>query len=133
VVFSGHVDDDELPGYYGVADALLCLSEHEGYCVPLVEAMSLGVPVIAYAAGAVPETLRGGGLLLREKRPEEVAELLHLVVHDPRLRAAVLDSQARAVRGLRAIDFQRLLLDSLLPVLGAEPSGIPGGGDAGAG
>jgi glycosyltransferase involved in cell wall biosynthesis len=133
VVFSGHVDDDELPGYYGVAHAFLCLSEHEGYCVPLVEAMSLGVPVLAFAAGAVPETLRGGGLLLHEKSPEQVAELIRLVVHDRRMRAAVLDTQAQAMRELRGIDYQRLLLERLAPVLVGTRGGPGGGDDAGAG
>ena len=76
VVFTGQVDDDELYAYYRLADVFLCLSEHEGFCVPLQEAMHFGLPVIAYDAGAVRETLRGGGLLLQDKRPELVADLL---------------------------------------------------------
>jgi glycosyltransferase involved in cell wall biosynthesis len=127
VVFTGHVDDDELAAFYRIADVFLCLSEHEGYCVPLVEAMSCGVPVLAYAAGAVPETLRGGGILLREKAPEQVAELLHDVVHDARLRGAVLEAQAQAMRALRATDFEALLLERLSPVLGM-PTGRGGAG-----
>jgi glycosyltransferase involved in cell wall biosynthesis len=117
VVFTGQVDDDDLVAYYSLADAFVCLSEHEGYCVPLVEAMALGVPVVAYDAGAVGETLRGGGVLLQDKRPEVVAELLHGVVHDAALRRAVLDTQARAVRELRRLDFGALLVERLAPVL----------------
>jgi len=117
VVLTGHVEDDELRAYYSVADAFLCLSEHEGYCVPLVEAMHFGVPVLAFDAGAVRETLRGGGVLLTSKRPEEVAGLLHEVVTDARLRAAVLATQQRAVARLRSTDFGTLLLDRLRPVL----------------
>jgi len=60
VVFTGHVDDDELYACYRAADVFLCLSEHEGFCVPLQEAMHFGLPVVAYDAGAVRETLRGG-------------------------------------------------------------------------
>jgi glycosyltransferase involved in cell wall biosynthesis len=119
VVFTGQVDDDDLRACYDSAAAFLCLSEHEGYCVPLVEAMALGVPVVAYDAGAVRETLRGGGLLLREKRPEVVAELLHDVARDTPLRRAVLDSQERALDELRDLDFGALLLERLAPVLGA--------------
>lgn len=117
VVFSGQVDHDDLMAYYSIADAFLCLSEHEGFCVPLVEAMCLGVPVVAYDAGAVRETLRGGGLLLREKPPEVVAEILGEVVKPGGLRAAVLLSQARALAEWQALDFGALLLERLAPVL----------------
>ncbi len=121
VVFTGQVDDDELRAYYALADVFLCLSEHEGYCVPLVEAMALGVPVIARDAGAVRETLRGGGLLLRDERPEVVAELLHEVARDTALRRCVLAAQERAMTELRALDFGALLLERLAPVLNAAP------------
>ncbi|HET7295207.1 MAG TPA: glycosyltransferase family 4 protein [Vicinamibacteria bacterium] len=117
VVFAGHVDDEDLVAYYRVADAFLCLSEHEGYCVPLVEAMHFGVPVVAYDAGAVAETLHGGGVLLREKRLEVVAELVHELVADSRLRAEVLETQRRAVGEIRATDFGALLRERLEPVL----------------
>jgi glycosyltransferase involved in cell wall biosynthesis len=117
VVFSGHVDDDELRGYYQLADTFLCLSEHEGFCVPLVEAMHYGLPVLAYDAGAIRETLRGGGVLLSDKRPELVAELLFQVRHDAALRGAVLASQQRALAQIRAIDFRALLHERLAPVL----------------
>lgn len=118
VVFTGQVDDDDLLAFYSVSDLFLCLSEHEGFCVPLVEAMTLGVPVIAYDAGAVRETLRGGGVLLKKKRPEVVAELMGSLRSDPRLRAAVLATQDRAVAAVRATDFGALLLERLAPVLG---------------
>ena len=121
VVFAGHVDDDDLLAYYSVADVFLCLSEHEGFCVPLVEAMSFGVPVVAYDAGGVAETLRGGGLLLKEKRPEVLAELLgDLVVEGP-LRRALLETQEQAVREIRGIDFGSLLVEKLGPVLERRP------------
>ena len=117
VVFTGQVDDDDLYGFYRLADLFLCLSEHEGFCVPLQEAMVFGVPVIAYDAGAVRETLKGGGILLREKRPEVVAELIGEVLTDGTLRASLLATQARAVEQIRGIDFGALLRDRLRPVL----------------
>lgn len=92
VVFTGQVDDDDLYAYYREADIFLCLSEHEGFGVPLQEAMHFGVPVVAYDAGAVRETLRGGGILLREKRPEEVAELLGRLRPGEELREKVLST-----------------------------------------
>lgn len=124
VVFAGHVDDDELRAYYRASAVFLCLSDHEGYCVPLLEAMNFGVPVIAYDAGAVAETLRGGGVLLKEKRPEAVAELIACLTRDGALRASVLATQRRTLEALRATDFDALLLERLAPVLGdRRPSG----------
>jgi glycosyltransferase involved in cell wall biosynthesis len=117
VVFAGHVDDDELRAYYEVADVFLCLSEHEGYGVPLVEAMAHGVPVVAHAAGAVADTLDGGGVLLETKAPDLVAEVLDRVVRDAALRRAVLATQERVMTRLRATDYGALLLDRLSPVL----------------
>ena len=118
VVFTGHVDDDELRACYVVADLFLCLSEHEGYCVPLVEAMSFGIPVVAFDAGAVAETLRGGGVLLKQKHPEVVAELVEQVLEDAALKRQVLSTQERAIRALRGVDFGALLLERLGSVLG---------------
>jgi glycosyltransferase involved in cell wall biosynthesis len=118
VVFTGHVDDDDLLAYYSVADLFLCLSEHEGYCVPLLEAMNAGVPVLAYDAGAVRETLRGGGVLLKQKPPELVAELMERVLVDDAFRRALLETERRAMEQVRAVDFGALLLERLAPVLG---------------
>ncbi len=125
VVFTGQVDDEELYAYYRVADVFLCLSEHEGFCVPLQEAMHFSLPVIAYDTGAVRETLHGGGLLLQDKSPELVAELLDSLTHGGTLRRGVLASQARAIAEIRSTDFGALLQDRLRPVLGERaPSAL---------
>jgi glycosyltransferase involved in cell wall biosynthesis len=117
VVLTGHVTQDDLLAYYAVADVYLSLSEHEGFCVPLIEAMNAGVPVIAYETGAVRETLRGGGVLLQQKSPALVAELLHELRRDDGLRREVLRTQQRAMALIRATDFGAVLLDRLVPVL----------------
>jgi glycosyltransferase involved in cell wall biosynthesis len=117
VVFCGHVEDDELRSAYGLADVLVSLSEHEGYGVPLVEAMLAGVPVVAYDAGAVRETMSGGGVLLTSRRPELVAGVIESLVRDPGLRAAVLAGQEKVAARVRATDFGALLLSALAPVL----------------
>ena len=59
VHFVGHVSDEELVAFYEAADLFLCASEHEGFCVPLMEAFHMGVPVLAFAATAVPATMDG--------------------------------------------------------------------------
>ena len=117
VVFTGQAEDDELRAYYSVATAYVSLSEHEGFCVPLLEAMAFGVPVVAYDAGAVAETLAGAGVLLKTKPPEEVAGLLRRLVTDDALRAAVLAGQARRLDAARGEDGGGRLLEALRPVI----------------
>lgn len=119
VLFTGHLESDDLRACYAAADVFLCLSEHEGVGVPLLEAMLFGVPVVAWDATAVRETLRGGGVLLREKRPEVVAELIDRLLRDARLREAVLATQRRVIGEIESIDYPRLLLERLAPVLEA--------------
>jgi L-malate glycosyltransferase len=107
--FTGPVPDEDLGAFYRWADAYVSLSEHEGFCVPLVEAMAADVPILAYAAGAVPETLGGAGVLFSPKDLEVAAELLGLLVYDPGLRQQVLDGQRR-----RLADFDRGAIEARL-------------------
>jgi glycosyltransferase involved in cell wall biosynthesis len=72
---------------YRAAHAFVCLSEHEGFCIPLLEAFHFGVPVIARPACAVPEVVGDAALLVDDPDPAVVAELLHLAIGDPELRA----------------------------------------------
>jgi glycosyltransferase involved in cell wall biosynthesis len=113
VVFTGAVSQSELNAYYELADVFLGLSEHEGYGAPFIEAMHFGIPVIAFDAGAVRETLHGGGVLLTEKRPEVVAELVGIVMNDPATRAAVLTTQERALARIRSVDIGAKLNEAL--------------------
>jgi glycosyltransferase involved in cell wall biosynthesis len=96
--FTGPVPDEDLAAFYRWSDAYVSLSEHEGFCVPLVEAMAADVPIVAYAAGAVPETLGGAGLLFTPKDLEVAAELLGSVVYDRDVRAGVLEGQRRRLQ-----------------------------------
>ena len=96
--FTGPVPDDDLAAFYRWADVYVSLSEHEGFCVPLVEAMAADVPIVAYAAGAVPETLGGAGLLFSPKDLEVAAELVGSVVYDRKIRGGVLEGQRRRLR-----------------------------------
>jgi glycosyltransferase involved in cell wall biosynthesis len=98
VWFTGAVPTAELATYYRQADAYVSLSEHEGFCAPLVEAMAMDVPVVAYAATAVSETLDGAGLAFAPKDLEYAAELLGAVVYDEALRDSVLKGQQARVR-----------------------------------
>ncbi|MDP2727136.1 MAG: glycosyltransferase family 4 protein, partial [Dehalococcoidia bacterium] len=86
VSFPGRVAHPDLLAYYRMAKAYVCLSEHEGFCAPLVESMHLGVPVLAYASTAVPETMGEAGVLFRRKDYQAMAEVLDLLVGDEALR-----------------------------------------------
>ena len=97
VVFTDKVPFDEILAYYKVADVFLCMSEHEGFCVPLVEAMFFDVPIIAYASSAVPETLSGAGILLHEKNPLITAGVINKLVTDSTLRDAVIEGQRKRI------------------------------------
>jgi glycosyltransferase involved in cell wall biosynthesis len=86
----GWVSHGQLAAYYRAADVYVCLSGHEGFCVPLLEAMFHEVPVVATAAGAVPETLGAGGLLIVDDSPHVVATSVAHVVSDHTTRATLL-------------------------------------------
>jgi glycosyltransferase involved in cell wall biosynthesis len=98
--FTGPVPDADLAAFYRWADVYVSLSEHEGFCVPLVEAMAANVPVLAYAAGAVAETLGGAGVLFTPKDLELAAEAMGMLVYDRPFRQSVLEGQRR-----RLLDF----------------------------
>jgi L-malate glycosyltransferase len=92
-VFTGPVPDEELAVYYRHAAVYISLSEHEGFCVPLVEAMAADVPVLAYAAAAVPGTLGGAGVQFAPKDLEQAAELLGTLAFDDELRRKIIAGQ----------------------------------------
>jgi L-malate glycosyltransferase len=98
VEIAGSVTHDQLIAYYDAADAFVCLSNHEGFCVPLLEAMVHGLPIVAYTNTAVPETVQGAGLILPNKEPVWVAAAIDRVVRDPRLRSMLTEAAAERVR-----------------------------------
>ena len=107
--FTGPVSDDDLAAFYRWADVYVSLSEHEGFCVPLVEAMAADVPVLAYAAGAVPETLGGAGVLFSPKDLELAAEAMGMLVYDRPFRDGVIAGQR-----IRLADFSPARMESRL-------------------
>jgi glycosyltransferase involved in cell wall biosynthesis len=117
-VFTGPVTDVDLAAYYRNAHAYVSLSEHEGFCVPLVEAMAMDVPVLAYGSTAVPETLGGAGVCFTPKDLEYAAELLGALVFDEPFRSDVIAGQRRRVE---AFSHARVLdaLDEALEQVGA--------------
>ena len=125
VHFLGHVSNEELTALYDVGDLFLCASEHEGFCVPLIEGFYKRVPVLAFAATAVPATMDGGGVLYDTKDPFHVARLMSAVLDDPELEAQVLTSQDAALGRLHARDFAGTLLRFVKQLQGLGPKPAP--------
>jgi glycosyltransferase involved in cell wall biosynthesis len=97
VEVTGSVDPSVLEAYLRGADVFVCASEHEGFCVPIVEAMGHGVPVVAYGTTAVPETVGDAGLLLATKDPLRFAAAVHRVATDAELRSRLSEAARRRV------------------------------------
>ena len=93
VVFTGHAVFNEILAYYKLADVFLCMSEHEGFCVPLAEAMFFDVPIIAFDSCAVSDTLGGSGVLIKDKDPVFVSLLMDRLVKDNDLREKIIEGQ----------------------------------------
>ena len=106
VYFTGHISFSAILAYYRIAAVFLCMSAHEGLCVPLVEAMWFDGPVVADQSTAIPSTLGGSGLMFSEKDYPVVAELLHQVVAKPELRQKLIDGQRK-----RLEDFQHPVIE----------------------
>jgi L-malate glycosyltransferase len=86
VFFTGHLPMDEFLAVYKRADVFLSMSEHEGFCLPLLESCYFQVPVVAFDAAAVAETLDGAGILFRDKDSARVAALVEQVLEGEPLR-----------------------------------------------
>lgn len=104
VFFVGKVSFKEILAYYRIASVFLCMSEHEGFCVPLVESMIFKVPIIAYESSAIPSTLGKSGILVKEKKYEMIAELIDMLEKDKEFRDKVIASQ---IERLKFFDYNR--------------------------
>jgi glycosyltransferase involved in cell wall biosynthesis len=111
VHFSGHIEFAELLAFYRAADIYLSMSEHEGFGVPILEAFYNRIPVIGYAAGAVEETMNGGGIVLREKDFLRTAALIDSIQRNTGLRKKIVAGQLEALKTFSRENVSRILLD----------------------
>jgi glycosyltransferase involved in cell wall biosynthesis len=109
----GSIPFDELLAYYRSSAVFVCLSDHEGFCVPILEAMHFGVPVIAYAAAAVPETVGNAGLVLPDKDPLMVACAVDRVLSDQSLRTELVSAGRARVQEFALPKTSQALLKTL--------------------
>jgi glycosyltransferase involved in cell wall biosynthesis len=113
VTFTDSISHAELLAYYRSSDVMLLLSEHEGFNVPVVEAMHFGIPVVAYASSAVPGTVGDGGLLLTDKDPVIVAEAVERIRSDASLRQPLVDAGRKRAEQFSIAHTAPQLLDTL--------------------
>jgi glycosyltransferase involved in cell wall biosynthesis len=118
VELRGAVSQKNLNAAYREATLFLCMSEHEGFCIPLIEAMVHQLPVVAHASAAIPETMDGAGVLLHERSPALAAATVHQIHEDAALRNAILDGQARRLERFKSRDLASELRSHLNPLLG---------------
>ncbi len=110
----------ELAAWYAEADVFVCLSDHEGFCIPLLEAMRFELPIVAFGAGAVPETLGDAGLLLDSKRPATVAAAADRVVRDATVRTTLVGAGHRRLEAFDPARTRRRFVDVLAPLAQAR-------------
>ncbi|HMO51334.1 MAG TPA: glycosyltransferase [Kiritimatiellia bacterium] len=116
-IMAGSVRGDELRGYYQAADAFLCLSEHEGFCIPLLEAMGHDVPVLAFDAGAVAETMGGAGVLFKAKHFDVIAETIQRVTAQKALRDGIVLGQRERLAQYEQQNIPEQMKAALAPLL----------------
>ena len=109
--FAGSIDDTELANAYATSDVFVCLSDHEGFCAPLLEAMTAGLPIVAYASTAIPWTVGDAALLLDEKPPSLVAEAIIETLRNPTLRARMAEGRRERLDYHRPEMVQHRLLE----------------------
>lgn len=123
----GEVSEAALAAHYAAADVYVSLSVHEGFGVPLLEAMAAGVPVVARRAGAVPATVGGAGLVLERDDPGYVAASVHRVMADPVLGARMVAAGRTRVGRHSLADSAQQAVTALAAVVGAPPGRSPAG------
>lgn len=113
VILSGHVTFEELLAYYNIADVFFCMSEHEGFCVPLLESMYFNVPIVALDATAIPDTLGNSGILFYHKDFARISELLDIVIKDVDIRKEIIEKQRKRLENLYKEAVENKILDIL--------------------
>jgi glycosyltransferase involved in cell wall biosynthesis len=119
VTWAGRISDAERDALYHHAGAYLCMSVHEGFCAPLVEAMGAGTPIVARAAGAVPETMGDAGIAIPDDDPAVYAEALHAVLGSPALRERLRAGAAARLEELSPERAARRVREALRPLVAA--------------
>ena len=111
VVFSGHVKFEEILAFYRVADLFLCMSDHEGFCVPLVESMFFEVPILAYNSSAIKDTLGNSGIIVNKKDYFLISELMNFILSDENIKKEIIKKQNKRLEDFQLEKIEKQLLE----------------------
>ena len=115
VIFTGKVSNEELYNYYKNADVFICMSEHEGFCIPILESMYCGVPTIAFDSCAISSTMGNSGVLVKNKNYKEIARLIHYLFINENIKNEIVVKQK--IRTLELTEEKlKIKLESLIKV-----------------
>jgi glycosyltransferase involved in cell wall biosynthesis len=117
VTFGGHASDAAVAAAYAWADVLVVMSEHEGFCVPVVEAMTIGLPVVAFEQGALPEVLGDAGVFVTSKDPYALARTICALLSDAPRRAALSAAGADRLADLNLTTAAERLIGLVVPLV----------------
>lgn len=117
VRLTGNVTKKVLEQYYESADAFVCVSEHEGFCIPLLEAMCRNIPTFFFPETGVKETMGKGGVSIETKRPEEIAQILATILKNPKALQTILKSQVLRMQELKKEQNARILQKQILELV----------------
>ena len=124
IVLTGRVPFSEYLAYYKIADVFLCMSAHEGFCIPIVEALYFGLPIIAVNSTAIPDTLGGSGFLIDSRDSTVAAEAVNRVVSDEDFRNELLENEKGRLEELQPDVIEKLYLNVLNKCISNTESGI---------
>ena len=113
VILTGRVSEEELKTYYSIANVFLCMSEHEGFGVPLLESMKMQVPTIAFESSAIAETMGGAGILIKEKKHPYIASLLDEIVNNGELRLNIIKQQNSRIKEMNSNNTETTILNAI--------------------
>ncbi|MDK2835606.1 MAG: L-malate glycosyltransferase [Thermosediminibacterales bacterium] len=118
VYFTGHISFSKLLAYYKIADVFLCMSEHEGFCVPLIESMFFKVPIIAYKSSAIPYTLGDAGIMVNKKDYYLIAEMIEQVVRDEKFRSQIIKKQNERLKDFSYENVKKIFCNKIKQIIG---------------
>lgn len=111
VIFPGHIKFEEILAFYKVADLFLCMSEHEGFCVPLVESMFFEIPILAYNSSAIKYTLGNSGVIVNKKDYFLISELMNFILSDENVKKEIIKKQNKRLEDFKLEKVEKQLLE----------------------